>query len=111
MTTHAWHLQAIFMPLFPETESSYSLGLELTRTKLLIKARFTCLQIHTQTHTLNWVCASTTHHLPHPHNWVVMKLELIPGTTPPVTCFKLTRHGSVTQCKNIRHVPSFTEQA
>jgi len=35
-----------------------------------------------------------------------------PWHKPSVTCLKLTRHGSVTECsKNMRQVPSVTEQA
>ena len=84
------HLPAkgLRMPLLFDIENSYSVGLELTRTKLLIKARFTCLQTHTYTHThththtrpLLGVCEQDPSS-PQPHNWVLIKLELIPGTT------------------------------
>ena len=71
------------MPLLFGIDNSYSVGLELTRTKLLIKARFTCLQTHTHTHVhalILGVCEQDPSS-PQPHNWVLIKLELIPGTT------------------------------
>lgn len=69
------------MPLLFDIENSYSVGLELTRTKLLIKARFTCLQTHTHTHALVVGVCELDPSSPQPHNWVLIKLELIPGTT------------------------------